>query len=389
MQKIFFKLCVSVGILGLFSCSNFNDKTIDNDELFMPKFGMSSNSSLYMDDFELDNHYMGGSDILDIRDPNYGAKVYNKRVPKFNSLIVCRDKQCAPAEIATSKEYIFNSLAHLIDNNADANALLCEANPQAHVCINPYLTIPAKIGVTPAYVYFDGVKIVDTMLVDGKNAIDLVLGYSLSYNGQTPYVCKPDKAMLYVKDNNKVVLNGNGFNCDMTSIGVTKIRVMFSVDYIDMDYGYIGGYYSIGMAGPAYGGGSGYAMIRLPNDAHPLSPILTKQVEKKAEPKVETKESNKDDEKQGDKKEEVKESKVDAGSNKMEQNKDLKNAKENVEEPGVVVVDTNILDSSKQPEVKREPLKLEGVDIRPTQEPLILEPVYEEISVEDLDDYIK
>ncbi len=388
MQKIFLKLCVGVGIFGLFSCSNFRDTTVDYDDLFMPSAGMTSNSSLYMDNFEADNHYLSDN-IIDIKDPNYGAKVYNKRVPKLNSLIVCRDKQCAPSEIATSKEYIFNSLAHLIDNNADANALLCEANPQARVCVNPYLTIPAKIGVTPGYVYFDGVKIVDTMLVDGKNAIELVLGYSLSYNGQTPYVCKPDKAVLYVKNNNGVVLNGGGFNCDMTSIGVTQIRVMFNVDYIDMDYGYIGGYYSIGMAGPAHGGGSGYAMIRLPNDAHPLSPVLTREIEVKEEIKTDEnvlKPSNENkDLKENDAKE-VKETDVNKA---VEYNSDLNSAKVDYSEPGVVVVESDILNTAKNVETKREPLKLDGEDIRPLSDPIPLDPAYEEISVEDLDDYIK
>jgi hypothetical protein len=80
--------------------------------------------------------------------------------------------------------------------------------------------------------------------------------------------------MLYVKSNNKVVLNGNGFKCDMTSVGTTKIRILFNVDYIDLDYGYIGGYYSIGLSGPAYGGGNGYGLIRMINDVQPLKPVL-------------------------------------------------------------------------------------------------------------------
>ena len=66
--------------------------------------------------------------------------------------------------------------------------------------------------------------------------------------------------MMYVKSNNDVVLNGNGFKCEMTSVGTTTIRVMFDIDYIDLDYGYIGGYYSIGLSGPANGGGSGYGL---------------------------------------------------------------------------------------------------------------------------------
>lgn len=227
-----------------------------------------------------DGQYMSAADAQFLADnPREAARIYNKRVPPLNSLVVCRAKQCAPADLSMSREYIFNALAHIVDNNLDATALLCEANPQAHVCTNPYLTVPAKVGVTPAYVFFDGVKIVDASVVKGKTALNLALGYNLSYNGQTPTVCKPDTAMMYVKSNNDVVLNGNGFKCEMTSVGTTIIRVMFDIDYIDLDYGYIGGYYSIGLSGPANGGGSGYGLIRLPKDAHPLNPELMNQNE--------------------------------------------------------------------------------------------------------------
>lgn len=268
---MFLKLLCAVGTLALASCSQTSSWWNDGEYEYI------SNPQDNM--FNGQNMTAGDAGIY-LDSPDSAAKVYNKRVPPLNSLVVCRDKQCAPAELSMSREYIFNSLAHLVDNNLDATALLCEANPQAHVCTNPYLTVPAKIGVTPAYVFFDGVKIVDASIVKGKTALNLALGYNLSYNGQTPTVCKPDTSMMYVKSNNDVVLNGNGFKCDMTSVGTTTIRVMFDIDYIDLDYGYIGGYYSIGLSGPANGGGSGYGLIRLPKDAHPLNPELMKSEEK-------------------------------------------------------------------------------------------------------------
>ncbi|MBO5038166.1 MAG: hypothetical protein J6C85_01735 [Alphaproteobacteria bacterium] len=266
-NKIFFQLCLAAGVVCVASCTNGES---DADRLTVVSPYGAENSSLYSD------QYMSSEESQAfVMQPDVAAKVFNKRIPPLNSVIVCRDKQCAPAELSMSREYIYNSLAHLTDNNLDATALLCEANAQAHVCVNPYLTVPARIGVTPAYVFFDGVKIIDASSVKGNTALNLVLGYNLSYNGQTPSVCKPDKAMLYVKGNNEIVLNGNGFKCDMTSVGTTTVRVMFTVDYIDLDYGYIGGYYSIGLSGPANGGGYGYGMIRLPKDAHPLSPELS------------------------------------------------------------------------------------------------------------------
>lgn len=269
-KKIFLELYLAAGVIALASCSNTSSWW--NDGKY--EYTTEVNDSMF------DGQYMSAADARFLAEnPGEAARVYNKRVPPLNSLIVCRAKQCAPAELSMSREYIFNALAHIVDNNLDATALLCEANPQAHVCTNPYLTVPAKVGVTPAYVFFDGVKVVDASVVKGKTALNLALGYNLSYNGQTPTVCKPDTAMMYVKSNNDVVLNGNGFKCEMTSVGTTTIRVMFDIDYIDLDYGYIGGYYSIGLSGPANGGGSGYGLIRLPKDAHPLNPELMNQNE--------------------------------------------------------------------------------------------------------------
>lgn len=264
------ELYLAAGVIALASCSNTSSWWNDGEY----EYTTEVNDSMF------DGQYMSAADARFLAEnPGEAARVYNKRVPPLNSLIVCRAKQCAPAELSMSREYIFNALAHIVDNNLDATALLCEANPQAHVCTNPYLTVPAKVGVTPAYVFFDGVKVVDASVVKGKTALNLALGYNLSYNGQTPTVCKPDTAMMYVKSNNDVVLNGNGFKCEMTSVGTTTIRVMFDIDYIDLDYGYIGGYYSIGLSGPANGGGSGYGLIRLPKDAHPLNPELMNQNE--------------------------------------------------------------------------------------------------------------
>lgn len=266
-KKIFFNLLLVAGGVGLASCSSlWNNGEYEYQE--------AEEGEVIVDDFIVPDVSPKAEEFS--LDPSEAATIYNKRIPPLNTLIVCRDKQCAPASLSKSREYIYNALAQLVDNNLDETALLCEANAQAHVCINPYLSVPAKVGVTPAYVYFDGTKIVDASLVKGKTAINLALNYNLSYNGQTPMVCKPDTSMLYVKSNNDIVLNGNGFKCDLTSVGTTTIRVMFAIDYIDLDYGYIGGYYSIGLSGPATGGGSGYGMIRLTKDAHPLSPVLKK-----------------------------------------------------------------------------------------------------------------
>ena len=183
-----------------------------------------------------------------------------------SSIIVCRSKQCAPAKLSQSKEYIFNTLLHMLDSNARQKALTCEGNAQTHACTEEYVSVPITVGVTPAYMYIDAVKITDVSInPQNTMALNLILNWNVTYNGQTP-TCRPSKTLLHVKNVNNVLLQDNGYTCRMTTIGTTTIQTMFAIDYIDMDYGYIGGFYSIGLSGPAFGGGNGYMMLRLPND---------------------------------------------------------------------------------------------------------------------------
>lgn len=191
-----------------------------------------------------------------------------------SSIVVCRSKQCAPAKLSMSREYIFNSLLHLFENNNHQTALICTASPASHTCLENYVQAPIRVGITPAYMYIDSVKITDVIIARGNEKINLVLNYNLTYNGQSPD-CVPSRSILFARNVNHVLLEDSGYNCKMTAIGQTTVKNVFSIDYIDLDYGYIGGYYSIGLSGPAYGGGTGYMMLRLPNTSYPLNPVLT------------------------------------------------------------------------------------------------------------------
>lgn len=196
--------------------------------------------------------------------------------PQINmpsSIVVCRDKQCASTKLSMSREYIYNSLAHLLEQNANQRAQVCQADSRTHVCTEDYITIPITVGVTPAHLYINDVEITDVSLALNRQSLELLLNYGISYNGQTP-TCKPAKSLVYVKNAQNIILEDPGYTCKMTTIGNTTIKTLFAIDYIDLDYGFIGGYYSIGLSGPAYGGGSRYMMLKLKNDAYPLSPEL-------------------------------------------------------------------------------------------------------------------
>ena len=205
--------------------------------------------------------------------PETATAQTDPRMPRQpSSIVVCRSHQCAPAQLSMSKEYIYNSLLQLFDNNNYQKLLVCEADSQSHTCLENYITLPVNVGIVPTNAYIDHAKITD-VIIGRRNTINIILNYNLTYGGQVAD-CTPAKSLLFVKKVNHAVLEDAGYNCKMTTVGVTNVKTVLSIDYIDIDYGYIGGYYSVGLSGPAYGGNSGYLLLRLPKNAYPLSPAL-------------------------------------------------------------------------------------------------------------------
>ena len=199
--------------------------------------------------------------------------VENAHLRHPSAIVVCRTKQCAPAKLSMSREYIHNSLLHLFQNNSRKTGLVCEADPGTHACTENYIQLPVTVGIIPAYFYIDSFKLTDVSVAKDNTQLNLVINYNVTYNGQTPD-CLPAQTMVFVKNTSNILFEDPGYMCKMNAIGQTSIKTVFSIDYIDLDYGYIGGYYSIGLSGPSYGGGTGYMLLKLPDDAYPLAPYL-------------------------------------------------------------------------------------------------------------------
>lgn len=214
--------------------------------------------------------------------PEKNVELATLQMPR--SIVVCRSKQCAPIKLSMSKEYIYNSLVQMFENNNNQKALVCAADTNSHNCYQNYVSLPINVGVTPAYMYVDSVKISDVKLSKGKQNMSMMLHYNVTYNGQTPN-CAPDKTLLYVKNTDNIIVEDEGYRCKMTTIGSTTIKTLFLIDYIDLDYGFIGGHYSIGLSGPAYGGGTGYMLLRLSKTGYPLRP-LPKELQEAVNPKA-------------------------------------------------------------------------------------------------------
>ena len=178
-----------------------------------------------------------------------------------------------------TREFLYNALLNLFDNNLDTSILLCEADPATHACYENYVQFQIKAGVTPATVVIDSAKVQDVRINEKGQTIDIALAYNLHYNALRP-VCRTSENALFIRSADYVLLEDTGFRCKFTTVSTSLLSSVFAFDYVNLDYGEIGAHYSFGVSGPAYGGGTGYVLMRFQKTAFPSDPkkfVLPKQ----------------------------------------------------------------------------------------------------------------
>lgn len=221
-------------------------------------------------------------------DPFTQRTIVTPKAP--SSVIVCRSQQCAPARTNMTREFMYNSLLNLFDNNLDSTVLICDADPTTRMCFENYVQFNIKAGVTPATVVVDSAKILSVKLRKAEQIINVSLDYNMHYNAVRP-ACVSSTNALFVKSPDYVLMEDTGYVCKFTTTSDSMISSVFAIDYVDLDYGVIGANYSFGVAGPAYGGGTGYMLMRFQKNAFPSDPkkyVLPKYPETPRQPTTAT-----------------------------------------------------------------------------------------------------
>lgn len=189
---------------------------------------------------------------------------------KQDTILVCRGRQCAATTYSMTRGFLFNKLVQLVNENKGKNILLCEADSFSHVCLKEGITVPATSAMTAIDLVIPSVKLADSKMIAGQSGLDLILDYKV-YANQTAPACQLGLSRLTVDYVDKVELTTNDFTCQITETGKTDVNVSFNIDYIDFDYGFLGGWYTVGVGETVQGDASGYVMMRMTNMA-PLEP---------------------------------------------------------------------------------------------------------------------
>lgn len=176
-------------------------------------------------------------------------------------MIICRNFGCTRQNDRITRTFLFNSLANMFMMNSHSRVYICEADPFSRDCLQSGISFPVRSGIANALVKIPKATISQVNVSTGLSKATVGMTYEFLVNG-IDRQCEPTIMDIMVPINSQATLSNREFTCNMTSDGLSNVSLLVSIDYIDLDYGILGGYYSLGMQGPTTGGGTGYALFK-------------------------------------------------------------------------------------------------------------------------------
>lgn len=261
-------------LVGIFALSISGANAADYDDYSYEEFQTVYNEipvqsyHAYPDDpnFIPESEFMNMDDEFD-----YDEMIYEMRSQEVAAnpgvmfterpTIICRDFNCTRLNDRITRTFLFNSLSNMFLTNAHSRLYICEADPFSRSCLQSGISFPVRSGIANALIKIPKATISQVNLSTGLSRATATMEYEMLVNG-IQRGCEPTVMDIAVPNNSQATLINREFACKLTSDGVSNVSLLLNIDYIDLDYGLIGGYYSVGMQGSTTGGGSGYLVFK-------------------------------------------------------------------------------------------------------------------------------
>jgi hypothetical protein len=267
MRRLIFAAFLTLLAVGGYAAGN---DYLYNENSFQTVYAETPVQSYYAypDDpnFIPENNFMERADSL-----NYDQNIIDVRNAEYNAfpglqfaerpMIICRDFGCTRLNDRITRTFLFNSIANIFMTNTHSRVYICEADPFGRSCLQSGISFPVRAGIANAMVKIPKATISQVNVSTGLSKAMVGMTYEFLVNG-IDRRCEPTVMDIIVPVNSQATLVNREFTCNMTSDGMTNVSIMVNIDYIDLDYGIMGGYYSLGLQGPTSGGGTGYALFK-------------------------------------------------------------------------------------------------------------------------------
>lgn len=187
-----------------------------------------------------------------------------------DTVLVCRSRQCAPAEKMMTREFLYNQLGSMLQNNINQSILFCDADPNVRVCLNDRIGLNVLSGVTNGTLEIPGMTLLDAKACPDFNGYTFVSDYKLSINGTYPE-CQASLNKMAINAPDDITIQTPGFECRFTENGITVMNASYVIDYVDFDYGILGAYYTMAVGQVSKGGRTGYMLMRFKSTSNDMN----------------------------------------------------------------------------------------------------------------------
>ena len=207
----------------------------------------------------MDNEINYDDVIYQVRSAEY---MYNPGVQfAERPTVICRNFNCTRLNDRITRTFLFNSLSNMFMTNTHSRVYICEADPFSRSCLQSGISFPVRAGVANALVKIPKATVSQVNLTPGLSRATATMTYEFLING-IKHTCEPTIMDIAVPNNSQATLMNREFACNLTSDGMSNVSLLLNVDYIDLDYGLIGAYYSLGLQGPTIGASNGYLLFK-------------------------------------------------------------------------------------------------------------------------------
>jgi len=178
---------------------------------------------------------------------------------------ICAAEKCKPVTQTYSSEQLLSNFEDLIKRNETHEIPICSADAKTHRCTSEKVCYFVLGGLLPGNGCADNLTFNEVTKGQATNQINMKTVMPLSFIS-TRVSCDAAVTTLSVKTVNEISIELEPYHCSWMVMGQMKAKFSFFVDWIDKEHGQIGGYWNHSVTGTGNGSGSGYAILKFPNN---------------------------------------------------------------------------------------------------------------------------
>lgn len=179
-----------------------------------------------------------------------------------SSILICKDSQCVPSSDQMGHKYLVNQVNELMKNNIGKNISICEASAGNYTCSQQGLSFPVQSELIQTTVNIPTAKIIDAKALKNEPGADLILDYRLRAGDTFPQ-CQTSLTRIGIAHAADIKIMSPRFNCKVTETSKTTFSITYNVNYLDLDRGIIGAFYTIAANNALKGTQGGYVLMAL------------------------------------------------------------------------------------------------------------------------------